>query len=194
MRDTVSLVTRRSPLGDAPSTTSIEVRNCFRLAPAPPSARFTLRLRAGSLADVPRDTGIALDIPINRCVTTGSRSSTRLGPDEWLLRAPLGEAELLAAAIAATLGDIPHARIDIGHRHTALHLEGPKAADMLNAGCPLDLAAKTFPTGAATRTLLGKAEIILWRWSDAPAYEIECGRSFAPYVWEFLVEAGREYR
>ena len=45
----------------------------------------------------------------------------------------------------------------------------------------------------ATRTLLGKAEIILWRLHDAPAYRVECGRSFAPYVYAFLREAAREF-
>ena len=62
---------------------------------------------------------------------------------------------------------------------------------MINAGCPLDLSPAAFPAGAATRTLLGKAEIILSRSDDAPAFEIECGRSFAAYVRDFLFVAAR---
>jgi len=51
-----------------------------------------------------------------------------------------------------------------------------------------------FPTGAATRTLLGKAEIVLSRWDDVPTFEIECARSFAAYVRDFLQDAARQYR
>ena len=192
MLETVRQIARRSPLGNDPAGSSIEVRDRFRLAPSSPRARFMLRVRESDVAHRPSVAGIALNMPINTFVTTGEHSATRLGPDEWLLHGP--DKETLAVEAVQALGDVPHALIDVGHRHTALLLEGPQSVDMLNAGCPLDLAAKAFPTGAATRTLLGKAEIVLWRLSDTPRYEIECGRSFAPYVWEFLVEAGREYR
>jgi sarcosine oxidase subunit gamma len=42
--------------------------------------------------------------------------------------------------------------------------------------------------------LLGKAEIILSRPSDATAFEIECARSYAAYVRDFLIEAARGHR
>jgi sarcosine oxidase subunit gamma len=45
-----------------------------------------------------------------------------------------------------------------------------------------------------TRTLLGKAEIILSKCDDAPTFEIECARSFAAYVRDFLHDAARQYR
>jgi sarcosine oxidase subunit gamma len=44
-----------------------------------------------------------------------------------------------------------------------------------------------------TRTVLGKAEIVLWR--TAPdIFRIEVWRSFAAYVWLFLDEARGEFR
>ena len=185
---------RRSPLANDPAESVVEVAGAFRLALGPQRARYTLRIREADQVRVPHIAGFTLDRLINTFAISGAYIATRLGPDEWLLHGPEDESDTLAETIGAALSEIPHALIDIGHRHAALVLEGPKAADMLNAGCPLDLAAKAFPTGSATRTLLGKAEIVLWRQTDAPGYEIECGRSFAPYVWEFLVEAGQEYR
>ncbi len=86
-----------------------------------------------------------------------------------------------------------HALIDIGHRSAGFEISGARAADALNAGCPLDLSARAFPTGTATRTLLGKAEIVLLRTDDAPAYRLECARSFARYVDAFLADAAREF-
>ena len=70
---------------------------------------------------------------------------------------------------------------------------GAQAPAVINSGCPLDLSAAAFPTGAVTRTLLGKCEVILARTSDEPAFEIECGRAYAAYVAAFLREAAREF-
>lgn len=187
-------VLRRSPLGHARHAHPVEVAQAFRLAPAPIQARYTLRIREADQARIPAVVGFHLDIPINTFAVEGERVSSRLGPDEWLLHWPESEFGTLAVSMVQALGHITHALIDISQRHSALRLEGCRASDILNAGCPLDLATKMFPTGTATRTLLGKAEIILWRRADTPTYVIECGRSFAPYVWDFLVEAGREYR
>ena len=50
-----------------------------------------------------------------------------------------------------------------------------------------------FPVGMCTRTLFGKAEIVLWRTAPRP-FRIEVWRSFAPYVLGCLDEACREYR
>jgi sarcosine oxidase subunit gamma len=44
-----------------------------------------------------------------------------------------------------------------------------------------------------TRTVLAKAEIVLWR--TAPhVFKVEVWRSFAAYVWQFLNEARGEFR
>jgi sarcosine oxidase, subunit gamma len=64
--------------------------------------------------------------------------------------------------------------------------------NVLNSGCPLDLDESAFPVGMATRTILAKAEVILWR-RGPTAFHVECWRSFGPYVHYFLGEAAREY-
>ncbi len=65
---------------------------------------------------------------------------------------------------------------------------------MINSGCPLDLSPLACAAGFATRTLLGKAEVILAKTDDLPTFEVECARSFAAYVQDFLLEAAREFR
>ena len=62
------------------------------------------------------------------------------------------------------------------------------------AGARSTCRLRRSPSAAATRTLLGKAEVILAKTDDAPSFEIECGRSFAAYVHDFLLEAAREFR
>src|SRR5580658_180008 len=67
-------------------------------------------------------------------------------------------------------------------------LIAPEAATLLAAGCPLDLDARAFPVNMCTRTVLGKAEVVLWR-TGTQQFRIEVWRSFAAYVCAFLAEA-----
>lgn len=114
----------------------------------------------------------------------------RLGPDEWLVLGPEGRA--LEAHWSDALAGQAHSLVDISHRQVAIEVAGLRARDVLNGGCPLDLSDEAFPPGAATRTLLGKAEIVLIRADAALSYRVECWRSFAPYVYGLLSEVARE--
>ena len=120
----------------------------------------------------------------------GERSALWLGPDEWLILA--APSDPVAAALTQRLQPHPHSLVDISHRHTAIELTGPAAADVLNAGCPLDLDTTAFPSGMCTRTVLAKSEMILWRLAGEN-FRLEVTRSFAPYVRRFLLEAARDY-
>ena len=123
---------------------------------------------------------------------SADRTLLRLGPDEWLVIGPESDTDALTAGIAASLGTRFHALADISHRNLAFGVSGPGAAGILNAGCPLDLHPSAFPPGSGTRTLLGKAEIVLIRPGDEPVFRVECWRSFATYVHGFLMEAARD--
>lgn len=153
----------------------------------PPADRFALRLRG---APVPAG-GFDLGGPLNSVCGTPERFAARLGPDEWLLVCPEGEGPAAGAAIAADLAGRFFALVAAGHRNAALAVRGPHAADILNAGIALDLSDAAFPPGAATRTLLGKAEVVLVR--AGADFRVECWRSFAPYVHAFLKDAAREF-
>jgi len=159
-----------------------------------PRARFSLRLDASLLARASSVAGFGLDLPINRCRIAAGKRTMRLGPDEWLLCGPEKDAAQIARSAEAALAPLHHAFVDVGHARVALSVSGPRAADAIYSGCALDLSPAAFPVGTATRTLLGKAEIVLSRWDEAPAFEIECGRSFAAYVRDFLDCAARQYR
>jgi sarcosine oxidase, subunit gamma len=78
----------------------------------------------------------------------------------------------------------------VSQRQSALRMSGPRADALLNTGCPLDLSLARFPVGMCTRTLLGKAEVVLWR-TDAAEFHLEVARSFQDYVAGLLREAGR---
>ena len=133
--------------------------------------------------------GLPLDAPINTVGTDGEVWIVRLGPDEWLVGGPEADADLLQGRIHEALAGLPHALVDVSHRNVGIAVSGRQAAAVFNAGCPLDLSETAFPPGSATRTLLGKAEIVLIRAAAAPLYRVECWRSFSTYVHGFLNEA-----
>lgn len=162
-----------------------------KLAPTGPLTRLLFRGGPDAAAAMSTAFGPALSGTAMRANEAGGRAALWLGPDEWLLIARDGELEAIMAVLTSRdLG--PHSLVDVSHRNTGLILSGTKVAEVLNAGCPLDLDLAVFPVGTCTRTLLGKAEIVLWR-QAADRFHIECWRSFGPYVHEFLSEAAREF-
>lgn len=176
---------RRLPLADVAAVTG-----AVALAALPPCARLILRGRAAAQHAATGPLGFALPQQACRAATGGARAALWLGPDEWLLLAP--ENDGLAAALAGALAGVPHALVDVGHRQAGITVGGPRAADALNTGCPLDFDVAAFPIGMCTRTVFGKAQITVWR-TGAETFRVEAGRSFLPYVWDYLAEAAREF-
>lgn len=157
-----------------------------------PAARFALRIRENDLAGLKDAAGFALDLSLNT-FAGADRMSLRLGPDEYWLIAPNGHAADLQNEISVALGSRFHSLVDISHRNVAMEISGPGAADVLNGGIARDLADSAFPKGFASRTLCGKAEIVLARTGDGPTYRIECWRSFAPYIHALLSDLALDF-
>jgi len=160
------------------------------LQPLPPATRFILR--GGTDVRATAAGAFGVEVPAHACRASerDERVALWLGPDEWLLIAPEAGATAAAAALGSALEGLPHSLVDVSHRQTAFLVCGPQAATLLAAGCPLDLDESAFPVDMCTRTLLAKAEIVLWR-SAARAFHVEVSRSFAAYASLFLAEAAR---
>ncbi len=136
--------------------------NGVTIAPAPPTARYSLRTRAAGglpalLASAPFEGGHALG----------------LGPDEWLLILPT---DAPPPTISGT-----HALTDVSDRNIGLMIQGPLAATLLQAGIALDLSLAAFPIGKVTRTLHEGIEIVLWRIGET-SFRVETWRSFSPHL------------
>ncbi len=148
------------------------------IALAPPMARFSLR--AGDRAALEGLLGRKLPVKIG--TTDGGIAC--LGPDEWLLRSAQGTAIPLGESL-------PVAITEISERAVCLIVDGPRAAEVLMAGCPIDL--ELFATGRATRTIFETVEIILVR-SGEHRFEVEVWRSFAPWLHLALTTAAAQLR
>jgi sarcosine oxidase subunit gamma len=154
-----------------------------------PAARFIFQGGPAARTAAGQAFGVTLPEDACRAIAVGDRAALWLGPDEHLLLAPAGDAEMIATQLASALSNIPHSLVDVSQRQVALQLSGPDASELLNSGCPLDLDPAEFEPGMCTRTIIGKAEAVLWR-KAATEYHLEIWRSFAGYVVDWLREAG----
>jgi sarcosine oxidase subunit gamma len=166
-----------------------KVMACALVSLLPTISRYVLRGGPQVMTAAGAALGLEISQAACRAVVNGEVAALWLGPDEQLLLGPDGLD--LAATLAGGLRELPHSLVDVSHRQTAVQVSGPQAAVLLNAGCPLDFDLSAFPVGMCTRTVLAKAEIVLWR-TGAEDFHLEVWRSFAAYVTEFLAEVARE--
>ena len=169
-----------------------EAGAAVELSVAHPRAKFSFRCHPGAAAAAGKAFGVTLPDKACHSAIAGNRAALWLGPDEWLLLAEEGDAEAISGQIEAALAGTHHSCVDVSHRSCGFTVKGPYAATVINHGCPLDLSQASFPDGMCTRTLFEKAEIILWR-VEKHAYHVEIERSFAPYVWNMLIEVREEF-
>jgi sarcosine oxidase subunit gamma len=161
----------------------------LQMQPSDQSAQFSLRVAKSNLNEASEAFGLDIPSKIGKMVSEDQKMAICLGPDEWLLMAPLSEHDVIEARFAILNAKTLHSLVDVGHRTVGIEITGPAAAVTLNTGCPLNL--ENLPIGGCARTVLDKAEIILIR-LDSQRYLLEVIRSFADYVWMVLTAAGRE--
>jgi sarcosine oxidase subunit gamma len=140
---------------------------------AAPMKRYSLRARSAQALET------LLNVKVPKKIGGTEGSIACLGPDEWLLRAN-------SDRTMPTGAGLPVAITDISERSICLIVEGPRAAEVIMSGCPLDL--DNFAVGRATRNIFETVEIILSREAD-DHFHIEVWRSFAPWLWTALTTA-----
>ncbi len=180
-------LTARSPLQGlaTPGAPGIALRELpfrtlldLRLAPDDAAAR--------SAAE--RALGIALPA-VNRCSESGGRAMLWLGPDAFLVIAEPGDEASLAAALESHRAAVT----DVSDGRAVVELAGPQARDLLAKACPLDLHPRSFRPGDCAQSHFGKARILLRQCDASPRYELFVERSYADYLWRFLLDGSREF-
>ena len=177
--DTRNLPRRLSPLDGRYATGPGVV-----LTPLPPRERISLRASSDAFGVVAGALGFDLPQRPRTSATSaagtghhvgGTSAALWLGPDEWLVLGPDAsndDATSMMPALAALEGV---SAVDVSHRNLALRVEGPAAEAVIAAGCPQDLRLDRFPVGACSRTVLTKAEIVLWRTGEVRASRSSAG-------------------
>ncbi|MEF0940730.1 sarcosine oxidase subunit gamma [Rhizobium sp. BR 362] len=176
------VATRKLPLAGRHGGSST-----VRLTPAVPASRISLRAPAESLDGLSSVLGFSLPRRPKTSARSDSRYALWLGPDEWLVIDENGTDLVRLAASAGVL----HSAADVSHRNTAIIVSGPGAEATLAAGCPQDLSLQVFPVGGCSRTLFGKAEVVLLRLDDE-TFRLEVWRSFSDYAFGLLAEGAED--
>jgi sarcosine oxidase subunit gamma len=180
---------RRSPVGHVAfgSLAAVRLREVPYLG--------QVNVRAGSVAVGRVSTALGAPLPVepNTVGTAGGRAILWLGPDEWLVLGPDGDAPAIEARLRAALGDTHASVVDVSANRTTLELAGPRARDVLEKGCPLDLHPRAFAPGRCAQTVLARANVVLHQVDDAPTYRILVRPLFAEYLAEWLLDAIQEF-
>lgn len=127
-------------------------------------------------------------------VSGGAGTSTLwLAPDEFLVVGPEEATPgTLAEALVAALADGEGQAIDLSSNRTTFELAGPSARAVLEKSCAADLHPRSFTTGTAITTEIGKIPTILWKAGDE-SFFIFPRSSFADYLGRWLLDGMHEF-
>jgi len=161
--------------------------NGVTLSPVAPMERISLRAEEKAIAGLGKAIGLSLPKKPGTSVSKGTTAALWIGPDEWLILGAEG------TGLEEKLNKVKtglYSAVSVNHRNTAITVSGANVVNALNGGCPRDLSLDAFPVDGCGRTIIGKAEVVLWRTAE-DAFHVECWRSFSDYVWKYLVDSAR---
>lgn len=106
-----------------------------------------------------------------------------LGPREWLIYADSGAVDLLTRT-----PELPAAYVvtDVSSGLTALELAGPGAAEVLTAGCGLDIGGPQLSANSCAQTHYHHVPIILHRPAAGERWRLFVDRSLTRYLRDSL--------
>lgn len=158
------------------------------LSVAPLMSRINLRCSPSGIKPAESHFEISLPRSPKTATTTGTTTGTRtalwLGPDEWLITDTTPD---ISIALDKSTSSKPSSfyGVDVSHHFSCVVVSGMGCRSVLSGGCPQDLRIESFGVGSCSRTVFGKATVILHCISE-DEFHIHFQRSFSPYVWEYL--------
>lgn len=162
----------------------------------PNTGKIVLRGDSGDQAfvdAVKEACGAAPPADANTVATAGRNEILWLGPDEWLVATPEGKQGKMEAVLNTALKGQHVSIVDTSDTRTMIRIHGAHARDVLMKGCPLDLHPRAFGPGQCAQTLVAKADVLIHQRDDEPAYDIYVLCSFSRYLWDWLVDAAKEF-
>lgn len=151
----------------------------------------TLNLRLGNEADLAiatRVLGAKIPRDANTFDQQGEVTVLWLGPDEWMVQAPLHRIPKLKDMLEAGLSGRHFAANDVSDHSVAMELSGGAARRVLEKGCPIDLHPRAFGPGRCAQSHFLQA-LILVAQLDHDRYLLRVRRSMSEYLWDALADA-----
>ena len=115
---------------------------------------INLRGRSNNMAFVAavlKVLGAEPPVDANTVVQSGDYRIFWLGPDEWLVVTPTGQAGKVGDKLKAELKDVFSSVVDNSSGLTMLKITGENSTKLLNRDCPFDLHPRVFKPGHARK-------------------------------------------
>lgn len=161
----------------------------------PIHGQFNLRLNpdnAEQMAIAADLIGGALPTQPLTSVTYGDVRVNWSAPDDWLVIMPWSQAtDFEARYRAAQTGH--YSIVDISAGQTLIEVSGPQSRNLLKKASPIDVHPQAFPVGKCVGTVFAKSAAGIVRVGE-DHYLLVVRRSFADYIWDWLMDASAEYR
>lgn len=193
----VEAVTQESPAAAmADSMVAGSREGVVALREIPFAAQISLRGDPEDAAFVAGvEEALGCDLPREACTVTAAADHCVLwlGPDEWLIVGADEARETLEARLLEALGDCHCSVVGLSSNRTILELAGPKARDVLEKGCMIDLHPRAFGPGRCVGTMLAQCQVFLEQSDDAPTYRLYVRCSFTRHLVAWLLDAMAEF-
>jgi heterotetrameric sarcosine oxidase gamma subunit len=150
---------RRSPLQHRAPIGGTGVRQ----AELPFLGKFILRA-APHQAVEPLRRALSLGLPFEPLTSSnsGDMSFLWMGPDEWMLVTPPGDALERSSAARQALAGLHHQLVDVSDYYAVLQIAGENARELLMKLTTLDMHPRTFRAGMVTGSVFGRANAMIW--------------------------------
>jgi sarcosine oxidase subunit gamma len=136
---------------------------------------------------------VALPLAPNTTARTDKVTALWLGPASWLLVAGTASALVDCAPKREALNTAGGALFDVSAGRVAWTISGPRAADILAKGCPLDFHPRAFAAATCAQSVYGHVNVVIDKRDAEPTFTVMVARSFARDTWHALCEAAAQY-
>lgn len=134
---------------------------------------------------------VALPLVPGTCTVGEQNSIYWLGPNEWLMIVGSGTEHEIEARLRQTLRG-HFAIVDVSGGQTLVRLSGEAGAMVLKKSSVYDFHPDQFPVGRCVQTTFAKATALVSKTADN-SFDLVIRRSFADYLFSWIVEAASEY-
>lgn len=116
-----------------------------------------------------------------------------LGPDEWLMMTPQEQPELMCQQLREELRDAFAIVHDMTSAQTIIRLTGSKITEFLGRGISYDLHPRVFKPGQCVQCVMARVPVIvLCHTATERTIDLVVRRSYADYLWNWLLDVGNE--
>lgn len=187
---------RRTPAAAMAEQMSESSSSAVTLRELPFPVQIGLRAKVPSTSATALKGVLGFPLPTTHGGVTGDPTGLHvmwLSPDEFhAVDVSTEQQPGVAAPYAEALEGLPGHAVDLSANRAVLVLEGPRAREVLQKGCHVDLHPREFPINSAVATGLGPVAVYLHRAAENE-WRIYPRASFAEFIAQWLLDAMLEF-